>query len=219
MKPPVRKNIAVLAVALLLTGLGAYNIFLKATWTLLDDGVFWNASAEGVVAGRVAAGGPAERAGIRVGDILLGIDGDEVLTAEQVQAHLAGRSPGDHVGYSLLRADEPRAFRVVVQPLPKGNVTLFYFLSVFGFFSLMVGTIVMLRRPPDRAALHFYAICLLFFLMYSTSYTGKLNFADWTRLGWVRAAVTGCPVCASQIWASPPDAITARRPSALNSAQ
>src|SRR5256885_9384257 len=40
----------------------------------------------------------------------------------------------------------------------------------------------MLRRPPDRAALHFYAICLLFFLMYSTSYTGKLNFADWTLL-------------------------------------
>ena len=24
------------------------------------------------------------------------------------------------------------------------------------------------HRPPDRAALHFYAICLLFFLMYST---------------------------------------------------
>ena len=40
----------------------------------------------------------------------------------------------------------------------------------------------MLRRPPDRAALHFYAICLLFFLMYSTSYTGKLNLADWTLL-------------------------------------
>jgi len=45
-----------------------------------------------------------------------------------------------------------------------------------------VGTIVMLRRPPDRAALHFYAICLLFFLMYSTSYTGKLNWTDWTLL-------------------------------------
>ena len=67
-------------------------------------------------------------------------------------------------------------------PLSKGNVTLFYYLSLVGFFSLLVGTIVMLRRPPDRAALHFYAICLLFFLMYSTSYTGKLNLADWTLL-------------------------------------
>jgi two-component system, NtrC family, sensor kinase len=194
MTPPVRKNIAVLFVALLLTGLGAYNIFLKATWTLLDDGVFWNASAEGVVAGRVAAGGPADRAGVRVGDVLLGIDGDEVLTAEQVQAHLAGRSPGDHVGYSLLRADERRSFQVVVEPLPKGNVTLFYFLSVFGFFSLLVGTIVMLRRPPDRAALHFYAICLLFFLMYSTSFTGKLDLADWTLLWTDHLAILLLPV-------------------------
>ena len=35
------KNVAVLAVALLLASLGVYNIFLKATWTLMDDGVFW----------------------------------------------------------------------------------------------------------------------------------------------------------------------------------
>ena len=60
-----------------------------------------------------------------------------------------------------------------MQPLSQGNVSLFYYLSLVGFFSLLVGTIVMLRRPPDRAALHFYAICLLFFLMYSTSYTGQ----------------------------------------------
>jgi two-component system NtrC family sensor kinase len=188
------KNIAVVAVALILTGLGAYNIFLKATWTLLDDGVFWSAAAEGVVAGRVAAGGPAERAGVRVGDVLLGIDGEEVLTAEQVQAHLASRRAGDRLGYSLLRADERRSFEVAVQPLPKGNVTLFYFLSVFGFFSLTVGTIVMLRRPPDRAALHFYAICLLFFLMYSTSFTGKLDFADWTLLWTDHLAILLLPV-------------------------
>jgi hypothetical protein len=182
MRRPATKNLTVLAIALLLTGLGAYNIFLKATWTLLDDGVFWKGAPHGVVAGRVAAGGPADLAGVRVGDILLGVDGDEVMTAEHLQAHLARRRPGDRIAYSLLREDERRSFEVIVRPLPKGNVTLFYYLSVFGFFSLVVGTIVMLRRPPDRAALHFYAICLLFFLMYSTSFTGKLDFADWTLL-------------------------------------
>src|SRR5437899_2411187 len=83
---------------------------------------------------------------------------------------------------------------LTVQPLPKGNVTLFYYLSLFGFFSLVVGTIVMLRRPPDRAALHFYAICLLFFLMYSTSYTGKLNLADWTLLWSDNLAILFLPV-------------------------
>ena len=52
----------------------------------------------------------------------------------------------------------------------------------------------MLRRPPDRAALHFYAICLLFFLMYSTSYTGKLNFADWTLLWTDHLSILFLPV-------------------------
>ena len=52
----------------------------------------------------------------------------------------------------------------------------------------------MLRRPPDRAALHFYAICLLFFLMYSTSFTGKLDFADWTLLWTDHLAILLLPV-------------------------
>ena len=81
-----------------------------------------------------------------------------------------------------------------MQPLSQGNVTLFYYLSLVGFFSLIVGTIVMLRRPPDRAALHFYAICLLFFLMYSTSYTGKLNLADWTLFWTDHLAILFLPV-------------------------
>ena len=66
-----------------------------------------------------------------------------------------------------------------MQPLPKGNASGFYYLSLAGFFSLVVGTVVMLRRPADRTSLHFYAICLLFFLMYSMSYTGRLDLVDW----------------------------------------
>src|SRR5436190_17298085 len=182
MRRPNLKNVAVVAVALALAALGTYNIFLKATWTLMDDGVLWTHGPEGVVAARVAAGGPAEQAGIRVGDIVLALDGDEVLTSRQMEEHLARRPAGAHLVYELLRADERRPVEVTVKPLSQGNVSLFYYLSLVGVFCLLVGTIVMLRRPPDRAALHFYAICLLFFLMYSTSYTGNLNLADWTLL-------------------------------------
>jgi PAS domain S-box-containing protein len=174
------KNLAVVVVTCLLAALGIYNIVLKATWTLMEDGVFWRDEPVGVVAGRVAAGGPGDLAGIHVGDVLLGLDGDEVARAEEIEARLAKRHAGDRVTYSLLRADERTGLELGVSPMPKGKVTLFYFLSLVGFFSLVVGTVVMLRRPADRASLHFYAICLLFFLMYSTSYTGKLNLADWT---------------------------------------
>jgi two-component system NtrC family sensor kinase len=181
-KRPHLKNVAVVSVALLLAALGTYNIFLKATWTLMDDGVLWTHGPQGVYAARVAPGGPAALAGIRAGDVVLALDGEEVLTSGQIEGQLARRPAGGHLSYELLRADERRPLEVVVKPLSQGNVSLFYYLSLVGFFSLLVGTIVMLRRTPDRAALHFYAICLLFFLMYSTSYTGKLNLADWTLL-------------------------------------
>lgn len=188
------KNAAFLSIALGLASLGIYNLVLKATWTLMDDGVFWRAEPAGVVAGRVAAGGPADRAGVRVGDVLLAIDGEEVSLPEQVQTRLATRRENDRVRYAILRAEEQRALEVAVRPLSQGSVTLFYYLSLIGFFSLIVGTVVMLKRPPDRAGLHFYAICLLFFLMYSTSYTGKLNLADWTLLWADHLAILFLPV-------------------------
>ena len=188
------KNAAVLAIALLLGGLGVYNIVLKATWTLMDDGVFWKEGAVGVFAARVAPGGPAHQAGVRVGDILMAMGEQETLTTDDVRKTLAHRAPGERVSYTILRADERRSLQLTVRPLSKGNVSLFYYLSLVGFFSLVVGTIVMVRRPPDRAALHFYAICLLFFLMYSTSYTGKLNLADWTLLWTDHMAILFLPV-------------------------
>jgi PAS domain S-box-containing protein len=194
MKASRLKNIAVVVLGLALAGLGVYNIVVKATWTLMDDGVFWKQGAQGVVAGRVAAGGPAARAGIQVGDVLLAVDGEEILSSGQVESILAHRHPGDGIAYSLLRAQERRALEVAVQPLPQGNVNLFYYLSLVGFFALAVGTSVMLRRPPDTTALHFYAICVLFFLMYSTSYTGRLNLADWVLFWADHLAILFLPV-------------------------
>jgi hypothetical protein len=193
-RPKLKKNAGVLVIALAFAGLGVYNLVLKATWTLMDDGVLWKDVPVGVVATRVQPGGPAALAGIHVGDVLLGMDGQEVPGWQQAQAHLAQRRPGDRITYHVLRAEERRSLEVTVKPLPHGNVTLFYYLSLVGFFSLVVGTIVMMRRPPDRAALHFYAICLLFFLMYSTSYTGKLNIADWTLFWTDNLAILFLPV-------------------------
>ena len=94
MKGSRLKNVAVVVFGLALAGLGVYNIVIKATWSLMDDGVFWKQGAEGVVAGRVAAGGPAARAGVQVGDVLLAVDVEEILSPGQVEAILARRQPG-----------------------------------------------------------------------------------------------------------------------------
>ena len=174
------KNALVVVFGLALASLGVYNIVLKATWSLMDDGVFWKTAPQGLVATRVAPGGPGSRGGVWVGDILLAVDGEETLSRSALEATLRSRSTGDRVTYSLLRADERRTLDVTVRPLPQGNVSAFYYLSLVGFFSLIVGTVVMLRRPADRSSLHFYGVCVLFFLVYSTSYTGKLTTPDWT---------------------------------------
>ena len=178
------KNAAVVLAGLAFATLGVYNVVQKATWSVMDDGVYWKDSPQGLVAERVASSGPAARAGVRPGDVLLAADGQEVLSQARLEAVLASRRSGDRLSYSLLREKERRALAVVVEPLPRGNVSAFYYLALAGFFSLIVGTIVMLRRPVDRISLHFYAVCVLFFLAYSISHTGRLDFADWTLL-WI----------------------------------
>ena len=149
MKRIFLKNAVVVFVALVLASLGIYNIVLKATWTIMDDGVFWKDATQGVVAARVAAGAPGALAGIQEGDVLLALGGEEVVNAVQVEAHLHASHQGP-LTYSLLRADTRQSLEVRVQPLSQGRVSLFYYLSLVGFFSLLVGTIVMLRRPPEN---------------------------------------------------------------------
>ncbi len=173
------KNTLVVLAGLALAALGVYNIVLKATWTLMDDGVFWRQAPPGLVASRLAPGGPGARAGVRAGDVLLAVDGEEVMSPTRLESVLAGRRPGSRLTYKLLREEERRALDVVLMPLPRGDVTAFYYLSLAGFFCLVVGSVVLLRRPLDRVSLHFYAVCVLFFLLYSTSYTGKLSALDW----------------------------------------
>ena len=38
------KNALVVVFGLALASVGVYNIVLKATWSLMDDGVFWKAA-------------------------------------------------------------------------------------------------------------------------------------------------------------------------------
>jgi PAS domain S-box-containing protein len=205
------KNTAVVVFGLLLLGLGGYNGYLKATWNMLDDGVFWRQTPSGLVAGRVASGGPGEGAGIAPGDILLAVDTQEVFAPDDVEDVLARGPAGRTAVYHLLRAGERRPLTLQVGPLPRGNLSLYFYLSLVGFFSLIVGTVVMLRRPPDRTTLHFYAICLLFFLTYSISYTGELGALDWA-LFWIdTVAVLFLPVVFLHFCLSFPERRTAAR--------
>lgn len=79
----------------------------------------------GVLVGSIEEGGPAEKAGVRVGDIVLSVDGKDVDSSAALRRALADKKEGDSVRMEVLRGrnrqtlvasvDEregPRAFRV-----------------------------------------------------------------------------------------------------------
>ena len=59
----------------------------------------------GALVGALQPGGPAERAGIVVGDAIAAIAGKDVVNAEALAAALAGLQPGQTVGVAITRPD------------------------------------------------------------------------------------------------------------------
>ena len=59
----------------------------------------------GVLVTSVSPGGPADRSGLRDGDIILAIDGKEINSPNQIQSLIYGRDTGEYVRLSLLAQD------------------------------------------------------------------------------------------------------------------
>jgi len=84
----------------------------------------------GVVLADVAPGGPADRAGLRPGDVVLSLDGKVLENGRQLQVNLYRRNIGEQVRFEILRggrrlsapvpvaerADDPDRFATMVDP-------------------------------------------------------------------------------------------------------
>jgi serine protease DegQ len=57
----------------------------------------------GVLVVEVTPGTPAAAAGLRAGDVIVALDGDDVATVEDLLGRLREREPGDRVGIDYLR--------------------------------------------------------------------------------------------------------------------
>jgi len=69
----------------------------------------------------VEPGGPADKAGVVIGDILIGINGKPVMRLEDVQAHLHGEQIGKALQAEFLRGGAKREASVVVAERPHGG--------------------------------------------------------------------------------------------------
>src|SRR5947208_16806012 len=104
MNRPWRRNLwfrstSTLVVVGALLCLAALNIYQRATWSEVEDGVLWRSLNGAVVAAEIARGTAADRAGIQRGDILLAVDGREVLDVDDVVSVLHASQAGRPLRY------------------------------------------------------------------------------------------------------------------------
>lgn len=75
----------------------------------------------GVIVLEVEQHGPADKAGVLIGDILIGLNGKPVMRLEDVHAHLHGEQIGKAVNAEFLRGGVRRESSIVVGERPKGG--------------------------------------------------------------------------------------------------
>jgi putative serine protease PepD len=66
----------------------------------------------------VRSGTPAERAGLRSGDVVTAVDGKKVTTTAQLQAAIDAKQPGDTIELTYKRDDKSKTVQVTLGTRP-----------------------------------------------------------------------------------------------------
>jgi two-component system, NtrC family, sensor kinase len=181
MKQSLRVSLGavVLALATLAAVIFAWlNFVQRQTFESPDDGVAWQDTAHGPEAWKFAPSSPAARAGVRAGDILLGINGIPVNSQVQITKRLWRAGVWTQVRYKLLR--NGREFETLVVTAPaEAPASIENYSRVVGLLYLFIGLFIFVRRWNAPRAVHFYVFCLISFILYSFHYSGKFDAFDY----------------------------------------
>ncbi|MBD3167849.1 MAG: PDZ domain-containing protein [candidate division Zixibacteria bacterium] len=156
---------AVGLVALLISLLSGVDLFAVKP----NDGLNWKLGGEIPRVDEVVPGGPGDRAGVRVGDVILGINHTLVNSPIEAARILAGRDVGDEVEYLIQRGDDIlRADLRLESYRIGGPLDLFYL--ILGLMYAAVGVYVYIRRPDYLPAKIFYLLNISFMVFLSCSF-------------------------------------------------
>ena len=78
-------------------------------------------SRSGVIIGRVQEDSPADKAGLRAGDVIMAIDGRPVRDVRAVRNRIGLVRLGEELDVQIVRDRETRVIQVTVEELPKTN--------------------------------------------------------------------------------------------------
>src|ERR1022692_4288274 len=152
-----------------------FNAELKSA--VPDDGVWWVEHGGQLTADRVDPNGPGARSGIKPGDQLVAINGQDVQNISGLERQLYRNGVWSKAAYSLVRQAVTLDSSVILVPAER---SLNNWLRLIALIYLGIGLYVLLRRWTAPGSTHFYIFCLVSFIAYSFKYTGKLNDFDWT---------------------------------------
>src|SRR5688572_2922490 len=185
------------ATVLLTLGLvviGGLNIQQKRIFVFPEDGCLWFEGPTGVEARVVVEKGPCNRAGVQDGDVLRAINYTPIVRDQDVAWALYNAGVWSTVKYTLERDGAQFESTPVTMAPPGQRVVLKrLYLEIIGIYFLIAGTFVLFKRFQAEFVLHFYFVCLIFFVLFAFSYTGKLDGLDWTVFWLDTAAVLFLP--------------------------
>jgi serine protease Do len=75
----------------------------------------------GVVVASVSQGSPAEASGLRQGDVIQKLDGEEVNTSKQIQSIVRKHKPGDELNLLVIRSGALKAIPVKLGKYPTNS--------------------------------------------------------------------------------------------------
>ena len=141
------------------------------------DGAVWDERGGHLVASRVESKGPADNAGIKVGDQLAAVEHQETNGIPALMRQMYRKGVWERADYSLIRNGISLDARVLLIPADRSANDWLRFIALI---YLGIGMYILLRRWTAPGSLHFYIFCLVSFVFYAFKYTGKLNLFDWT---------------------------------------
>jgi two-component system, NtrC family, sensor kinase len=173
------RSVAVLLFLLTVAAVVFAGFNFNSEWKVLvpEDGVWWVEHSGRLTADRVDPNGPGAKGGIKSGDQLISINGQEVQNMSGLERQLYRNGVWSKAAYSLQRQSVVLDSSVILVPAER---SLNNWLRLIALIYLGIGLYVLLRRWTAPGSTHFYIFCLVSFIAYSFKYTGKLNDFDWT---------------------------------------
>jgi serine phosphatase RsbU (regulator of sigma subunit) len=121
---------------------------------------------EGVLVRSVARGSGAEAAGIRPGDVIVGINGRMVKSPHDASRELLRHRIGQSAPYLIERGrNNLVTVRVSFSGVRIGDPTYLYEATI-GFLFFFIGLFVFVKRPDDDSVSLFFVLCVLFLLFF-----------------------------------------------------